>query len=484
MNLAELESVRAELKANLVGRKFGKIFSLGRRSMAIDFRLSASRYLFIAAEPSAPRIYLIKRRLKDLERSSEHPSPFVLLLKKHLSGATLMSVEQISDDRILSMRFIAPDEVKESAERSLIVQLTGKSANLFLVNENGLIIGSLVDKDVDGQGIGESYEQPKTDRSSLKLDTLTVEIVPDDEDSISAALDRVYQEQEADRRFRSVASAAEHELKREISKREKLIGRLDSDLKEHGDAAQWKRYGDLLLANTSTAKRSGEQVTVIDYFDEATPEVEIKVNESDSLTDAAQKYFRKYTKAQNAAGEIERRIAAVEAEIDSLRTKQNRLEQAIAEHDESFFAPGKPEKPSHKKREKERSRFTGARQFISSDGFEILVGKKATDNDFLTFRVAGSLDTWLHAADYPGSHVIIRNPNRKEMPQLTLLEAAQLAAFYSSGKSQPKAAVHYTQKKFVNRPKGAAPGLVRLASYKTILVEPTIPAALDQKTKS
>jgi predicted ribosome quality control (RQC) complex YloA/Tae2 family protein len=96
--------------------------------------------------------------------------------------------------------------------------------------------------------------------------------------------------------------------------------------------------------------------------------------------------------------------------------------------------------------------------------------------------VAGSLDSWLHAADYPGSHVIIRNPNRKEIPQLTLLEAAQLAAFYSSGKTQPKAAVHYTQKKFVNKPKGAAPGLVRLASFKTILVEPAIPAALDQKT--
>src|SRR5204863_9962760 len=117
----------------------------------------------------------------------------------------------------------------------------------------------------------------------------------------------------------------------------------------------------------------------------------------------------------------------------------------------------------------------GARSFASSDGFEILVGKKAKDNDFLTFRIAKSLDTWMHAADYPGSHVVIRNPNRKEIPHRTLLEAAQLAAFYSQGKSQPKAAVNYTQKKFVNKPKGAAPGLVRLASFKTILVVPKIP---------
>jgi len=92
----------------------------------------------------------------------------------------------------------------------------------------------------------------------------------------------------------------------------------------------------------------------------------------------------------------------------------------------------------------------------------------------LTFRTAKSLDLWMHAADYPGSHVVVRNPNRKEIPQKTLLESAQIAAFYSQAKSQAKVAVHYTQKKFVNKPKGAATGLVSLASFKTILVEPKI----------
>ena len=121
--------------------------------------------------------------------------------------------------------------------------------------------------------------------------------------------------------------------------------------------------------------------------------------------------------------------------------------------------------------------FKGARRFVSSDGFEILVGKKAGDNDFLTFRVAKSLDLWLHAADYPGSHVVVRNPNRKEIPHRTLLEAAELAAFYSSGREQLKAAVNYTQKKFVNKPKRAAPGTVSLAKFRTILVEPKVSGA-------
>ena len=84
----------------------------------------------------------------------------------------------------------------------------------------------------------------------------------------------------------------------------------------------------------------------------------------------------------------------------------------------------------------------------------------------------------MHSADYPGSHVVIRNPDRREVPQKTLIEAAQLAAFYSQGKKQVKAAVNYTEKKFVNKPKGTAPGLVRLASFKTILVEPAFPNVL------
>ena len=85
------------------------------------------------------------------------------------------------------------------------------------------------------------------------------------------------------------------------------------------------------------------------------------------------------------------------------------------------------------------------------------------------------------AADYPGSHVVIRNANKKEIPQRTLNEASQLAAFYSKGNKQIKAAVHYTQKKFVNKPKGSAPGLVSLSSFKTLFVEPLFPDTVTKK---
>jgi predicted ribosome quality control (RQC) complex YloA/Tae2 family protein len=249
-------------------------------------------------------------------------------------------------------------------------------------------------------------------------------------------------------------------------------------LANHGDAEKWKRYGDLILANLADAVREGGKVLVVDYFDENTPAIEIVIDENSGLTESAEKFFKRYTKARNAKEEIAKRMEILESEIADFKSRKERIDEAIEEKDEQFFLEidgDKTEKRAQKSKDRRDDSFKGARKFVSSDGFEILVGKASKDNDYLSFRIAKSLDFWLHAADYGGSHVVVRNPNRLEnLPPQTLLEAAEIAAFYSQGRNQVKAAVNYTQKKFVNKPKGAAPGLVSLSSFKTILVEPKI----------
>lgn len=481
MNEATIAAVCDALRAQLVGRRPGKIFPLSARRLAIDFRLTDQRYLFIGTEPNAPRIYLIRRRLRDLEKQTINPSPFHLLLKKHFSGCELKSIDKIPHERILRFEFAGENDSGEPVRPKFIIQLTGKSANLFLLDSGDHVLASLTGSEIEGQRIGEKYSVPARPITKLK-DKAEIEFSTSSRNiSISEALDAYYAERDKEARFRSRANAAIKKIQSEIARRRKLIERLRSDLESHGDAAKWKKYGDLLLANLSTAKRDGSKAVITDYFDEAAPQIEIEADENLSLTQAAEKYFKRYTKAQSAATEIKRRLKTIGHEIERLDARLAEAEKAAAERNESFFEDATDRKPKEKKGRTRKDEFTGARKFLSSDGFEILVGKRAVDNDQLTFRVANSLDLWLHAADYPGSHVVVRNPNRKEIPQRTLLEAAQLATFYSSGKSQPKAAVHYTQKKFVNKPKGAAPGLVRLASFKTILVEPQIPPALDTK---
>lgn len=474
VNDSTLEKICAELARDSAGARFGKIFALSRFETVIDLRLPGSKYLFVSVEPASPRIYMVKRRLRDLERQSGNLSPFLLGLRKHLAGAGLEGVEKLPAERVLRLRFSGTDELGNVQAHSLIVQLTGRSANFFLLDGEDIILDSARDTHGPGQETGHRYATPSREGDTRRKEQ--AELFPHEGfETLSGALDAYYLEKESEKRFQAEARNAVNRVKQELSRQEKLAGKMRDDLADHGDPGKWKHYGDLLLANTSTARREGEKIFVTDFYDENLPEIAIDAGSGLSVPEAAEKYFRLYTKARNAGVEIAKRLRVVEAAIEKLKLKKERIEAAIEARDEGalgeFLAP-KTEKPARDR--KKSPDFTGARRFVSSDGFEILVGKGAKDNDFLTFRVAKSFDLWMHAADYPGSHVVVKNPSRREVPPKTLLEAAQIAAFYSQARQQPKAAVHYTQKKFVNKPKGAGSGLVSLSSFKTILVRPKI----------
>jgi predicted ribosome quality control (RQC) complex YloA/Tae2 family protein len=166
--------------------------------------------------------------------------------------------------------------------------------------------------------------------------------------------------------------------------------------------------------------------------------------------------------------------------LSQLQNEQNVLNKIVAEHDmagleELKREPGGKKQPVKSKvgSDKREVSLTGIRSYRSSDQYEVLVGRAARDNDRLTFRIARPHDYWLHAADYPGSHVVVVNHQRQsELPHRTLVEAAQLAAFFSQARADTKVNVHCTQRKFITKPKGAAPGLVRLSQFRTLIVEP------------
>lgn len=471
VNEQTLKQVVEEIAPILAGRAIGKIFQLTRASLAIDFRPFEGRYLFISVEPSLdPRLYLIERRVKDLDKQSIQLQPFALVLRKRLSGAKLVSIKKDEDDRVVRFVFLVQDEIGNKTERQLIAQLTGRAANLFLLDERGFIIDSLRETRGPGQQVGESYKPPPSPQNIKQ--TAAFETGP--YSSLSTALDDYYTKLKGERSFNQRAASIRSGLQQEIKRREKLLDKLIKDLAAHGEAEEHKRMGDLLLANLSTAERNENRVSLIDYFATNEPRVEIEIDESSTLQEEATRRFKRYAKAKRAAQEIARRATEIENELVPLREKQTRLDSIIETKDVAALDAfeNKKQKQAQPNKRKESDVFTGARRFRSSDGYEILVGKASKDNDYLTFRVANSNDLWLHAADYPGSHVIVRNPTRKEIPQRTILEAAQLAAQYSQAKKETKAAVHYTERKFVSKPKGVAAGLVRLSSFRTLIVEP------------
>jgi predicted ribosome quality control (RQC) complex YloA/Tae2 family protein len=288
----------------------------------------------------------------------------------------------------------------------------------------------------------------------------------------------------ADRYFTSVfvekaqaarIASARAEARRKISQQERLLGQLERDLRSHANPDEQKRIGDLLLANLSTAKRDGRRVTLLDYFAGDDSTIEIEIEESLSLPEEAVRRFAAFTRSKRAIEQIGARQKTVRARLRELEAERESLETKIAAgefpaRDHATNEIGA--RPGAATRRTEPERVRGTRRYLSSDGFEILVGRTANDNDHLTFKVARPNDLWLHAADYGGSHVVVRNSSRQDIPQRTLIEAAQLAAYFSQAKKGPKADVHYVERKFVSKIKGAKPGLVRLQRFKNITVEP------------
>jgi predicted ribosome quality control (RQC) complex YloA/Tae2 family protein len=473
MNERTLADIVAEIAPVLIGRTMGKVFQLSRVHLAIDFRPGDGSYLFISVEPSQPRIHMIERRVRDLEKQSLQPSGFFQLLRKHLGGAQLVALSKDENDRILRFSFNALDEAGMNNKRTLVAQLTGKSANLLLLDDNLHVIDALRTTQGEGQRTGELYQPPATHVVNASAG---LSLEPGNFKTLSEAADEYYRRQDAERLFNSRAATARARLRKEITQREKLLSHLADDLKSHGDADEHKRIGDLLLANITSAERRGSRVVLTDYYADGAPLIELEVDENSTLQEEAARRFSRYTKARRAAQEIAARIGAIEDELNSLKSRQTELDQIMTAKDEealdNFNGEGKVEKRGQKLRPAKTETIPGVRRYRSSDGYEILVGRAARDNDHLTFRVARPQDIWLHAADYPGSHVVIRNPTRAEIPHRTIIEAAQLAAAFSQARRDAKVSIHYTQRKFLSKPKGAAPGLVRMSSFRSLLVEP------------
>jgi predicted ribosome quality control (RQC) complex YloA/Tae2 family protein len=462
-----------EIAPLLKDRAPGKIFQLSPTSLAIDFGLREAGYLFINVDPSAPRLYLIKRRVRDLEKQSSPLTSFTQGLRKEFSNTRLITVKKEPDDRIVWFGLAGEDDLGTPKIRTLVAQLTGRSANLLLLNELSVIVQTMRQSPAAKMMIGDLYERSSKGAANPKKQADLAELIKGGDVSPSETADKYFTFLIAEKAQASRIASARADLRRKVSQQERLLHQLQNDLREHEDPDQHKRIGDLLLANLSTARRAGNHVTLIDYFADDAPALEVEIDDQVSLQQEAARRFAVYTRSKRAIEQISARLQTVRARIRKLEAEEQSLEGRIAAGE--FSAPVKESaaKPaSETGRKGERKHVRGTRQYLSADGFEILVGRTANDNDQLTFKIAKPNDLWLHAADYGGSHVVVRNSTRKEIPHRTLIEAAQLAAHFSQAKKSPKADVHYTERKFVSKIKGGKPGLVRLQRFKNLTVAP------------
>lgn len=478
MNQQTIEEIIWELSEHLTGRFLGRIFQISPLSVALDFGLR-NAFLFISVDPSSPRVYLINRTSRQLEKESIPSMQFAQALRSILGGARLLSLAKLLSERVVRFSFSLEDELGETKHLEMVAQLTGRSANLLLLNHEGRITHALRPPKGPGQEIGDEYQPPRNQSWQQLRTGLDLEkdgpIEKGNFPTWSAAAEDYYRRRDSVVEFETRSKILQDKIKKELAQAFKLRKNLQRDLSSHGDPEQHKRYGDLLLANIANATRLGNKVKLKDYYSEGAPEIEIEIEENATLQDEAARYFARFAKGKRATEEISVRLKTLAETINRLEERKIEIDRILNERDEDALnriegigsrkATTKFKSPSSEK-------IPGVRRYRSSDGYEILVGRAAQTNDRLTFRIARPHDWWLHAADYPGSHVVIRNHTRAEIPHRTLIEAAQIAAKFSQAGDDSRVTVHYTQRKFLSKPKGAAPGLVRMSSVRTIVVQP------------
>lgn len=290
--------------------------------------------------------------------------------------------------------------------------------------------------------------------------------------TISEMLDRYYFGKAERDRVKQYAHDLERFIVNEKEKNEKKITKLEETLKEADHADKFQRYGELLTANLYAAKKGMSEIEVVNYYDETGGTVVIPLNPRKTPSENAQKYFSKYQKAKTAKTVVAEQIELARVEVDYFDSLLQQVQSASANDIEEIreeLIEGGYIRERQKQKKKARNVKPNLDHFLSSDGTEIIVGKNNKQNDYLTHKFAARDDIWLHAKDIPGSHVVIRS---KEPTDATLLEAANLAAYFSKARKSSSVPVDYTKIRYVKKPNGAKPGFVIYENQQTLYVTP------------
>ncbi len=280
-------------------------------------------------------------------------------------------------------------------------------------------------------------------------------------DSISAAIEAFYGAAES-------YAAVKEPLRAQIADaRDKLARKRDALSESLPRAEETERLrvsGEMILAHAHEIARGQEKLRA----ETEIGELEIPLNPTLSVVDNAQKFFKEYHRQKDALARVPALLAAASAEVEYAEQMLNDLDLAEnrAEIDAAVAAAREAGLIAAPQR---RIRVTPSapREFTSRDGFTILVGKNARQNEEVTFRRARADDVWLHARNVAGAHVVIVRAGR-EIPETTIAEAAQLAAYYSAARGDTRVDVIVAPRRNVQRVRGGRAGMVTVRGEKVV----------------
>lgn len=295
-------------------------------------------------------------------------------------------------------------------------------------------------------------------------------------DSVSSMLETYYASKNILTRIRQKSADLRKIVQTALERNRKKLILQQKQMKDTAKKEKYRVYGELINTYGYNLPDGSKSFQALNYY--TNEEITIPLDETLTPAQNSKKYFDRYTKLKRTEEALTTQLADTESEIEHLESISNALDIARSESD---LAQIKEELTQYGYIKRHFSGKKGAKMqakskpfhYISSDGFDIYVGKNNFQNDELTFKFATGNDWWFHAKKMAGSHVVVKTKDG-ELPDRTFEEAGRLAAYYSKGRTAPKVEIDYIQKKHVKKPGGAKPGFVVYYTNYSLMAEPDI----------
>jgi predicted ribosome quality control (RQC) complex YloA/Tae2 family protein len=452
LTATEIGLVVGELRGTIEGCRVRKVFQTDPHTVSLD--LGRTGFLVISIHPKASRIHLSSA----IEKWGKTP-PFGQLLRKHLNGRVITGVEQLRGDRVVCLDFA-------DGRNRLIAELMGGYGNLWLLEEEGKVLGALRPRAGRREAhVGADYEPPPPPKPTSRSEKRRFDAA---RGSMSGQIDAHYRDVVDKLFIADRKRVLSQQLKRVSKKANRRIRQADSRLASAKGRLEHKKWADLILANLSTIKRGDTVAAVEDLFADGSI-IEIPLDSKVGGAQNAERYYHSHRRASRTVETEERRKAELSALLARVETELEEIDEmdleAVEEACSRWVVPAK-RKPQPRARQKRRASF---REYESATGKTILVGRSASENHDLTFHIARGRDLWLHATEVAGPHVIVRLHKEEPIDQESLLDAATLAVHFSALTHPVSGEVVYAARKHVRPVKGAV-GKVTVAKPKKLFV--------------
>lgn len=289
--------------------------------------------------------------------------------------------------------------------------------------------------------------------------------------TVSELLDAFYANKAEQDRSKELAGQVLKVIKNELKKDRRKVKKLNQQLADAATADHYRVCGEILTTYLSKLKPGMTTIELPNFYDENKP---LKITLSPELSPSrnAQKYFTRYNKLKTSVAYVNEQLKLANDEIAYFENIENQIKLAAPADIQEIRVELQEQgyiKKKKKGKKQRKVKVSKPEEFHASDGTPILVGKNNLQNDRLSFKIANKNEIWLHVKDIPGSHVVIRSTTPSEE---TILEAAQLAAYFSKGRDSDNVPVDYLPAKRLHKPNGAKPGFVIFTGQKTLYVTP------------